>query len=337
MLKLYSTSTRVLTIYVLLAFFINLSRLDSANTSSRLHDLIPSDPGLSYTLGTSFPTSPPIHPTYVADHDVDDTVFVQQLNHALGYHGDRKLKPEHNRSSLGHLDHGVHPPEHLTSHAFSMMSTAVSIEMYSEFAAEKNYITKAEKLGWSWVPDHLVPSSLVPKTLFVDSHENFTAVPGASYRDPYGSGELINPNLPATHVTYKDAKSYCRFYGLRLPSEKEYDVILNSPHTTILPTLISGDFNVAVVDGEDFDGDLVPIHQSGTIESGFIGLVGNVWEITHSGHPDYRVVRGGSFMDSVVPEETKFTVTSSTRSWFDGSALNVGFRCAKGKVGRDEL
>ncbi|GMI03866.1 hypothetical protein TrVE_jg2535 [Triparma verrucosa] len=296
--------------------------------------MIYSPPNLEYTLGTSFPTAPPIHPTHVRESDVDATTYTHQMNHELGFHGGEKLKPLHDRTSLGHLDHGVHPPQHLKSHAFSLMSTVVTIGMYSSFAAAKNYETKAEKLGWSWVPDHLIPGHLDGESLFVDKHENFSAVPHASYHDPYGNGEPVNLDLPATHLTYKDAKEYCKFYGMRLPSEKEYDIILNSPHTTTLPTLLSGNFNVAC---SDCANDLVPAHQSGTVEMGFVGLVGNVWEMTTSGPKDFRVVRGGSFMDSVVPEETKYTVTSSTRSWFDGGALNVGFRCAKGVVGRDEL
>lgn len=50
-------------------------------------------------------------------------------------------------------------------------------------------------------------------------------VPGADWRHPQGPDSAIEDLLdhPVVQVSAKDAAAFCRWYGLRLPSDEEWE------------------------------------------------------------------------------------------------------------------
>lgn len=132
----------------------------------------------------------------------------------------------------------------------------VSFEEYEVFVSETNYVTDAERYGWS----------VVQIDVF-----NFKKVDGATWRKPDGINTPVSKNLPVTQVSYNDAFAYCAWAGKRLPTYKEYWDFVKS------------DKRVVVAD------NLLPIS-----EVGMVNVLGNVWDITAT--EDGKPVRlaGGS-------------------------------------------
>ena len=114
---------------------------------------------------------------------------------------------------------------------------------------------------------------------------------------------------PAVHISYKDAAEYCHWIGRRLPTEKEWEYAARG-----------GVANLTYSWGNKFqpkhmniwEGEF-PVHN--TLDDGCLGvcptltfppndfgvynMLGNVWEWVAGGTPDKRVLRGGSFIDSL--------------------------------------
>ena len=83
----------------------------------------------------------------------------------------------------------------------------VSYNEFKAFVQQTNYITDAEKYGWSFVQ--------------LDVY-NFIEVSNATWVKPNGKDTIINDNLPVTQVSYNDALAYCSWKGVQLPTYQEY-------------------------------------------------------------------------------------------------------------------
>lgn len=133
---------------------------------------------------------------------------------------------------------------------------AVTVEDFSEFVHATNYITDAEKFGWS----------VVQQTV-----RDFKIVTDATWRYPDGQYPS-KPNDPVTQVSYNDAIAYCKWSGTRLPTYSEYWKIASKDHRRI---------NV-------FYDSILP--------SKTVNLVGNVWEITEPKNQNEIRLAGGSYL-----------------------------------------
>jgi hypothetical protein len=118
----------------------------------------------------------------------------------------------------------------------------ISVADFEKFVTETNYITDAERYGWS--------------ILQLDVY-NFEKVDSANWRIPDGKNLVTDKRLPVTQVSYNDAKAYANWIGGRLPTYEEYwDLTKNDIRTIV----------------SDNQSPISPVDS--------VNIIGNVWEIT---------------------------------------------------------
>ena len=136
----------------------------------------------------------------------------------------------------------------------------VSYSQFELFVNETEYITDAEKYGWSIVQ--------------IDVY-NFKKTENANWRTPDGINKVSSRELPVTQVSYNDALAYCKWAKKRLPSYNEYWKI------------VKNDDRIIVSDNK------FPISEIGSVN-----IVGNVWDFTKNENNDLVRLAGGSLFCS---------------------------------------
>ncbi|MFT4533846.1 MAG: hypothetical protein ACJA1A_002102 [Saprospiraceae bacterium] len=132
----------------------------------------------------------------------------------------------------------------------------VSVQDFSEFVKETNYITDAEQYGWS----------IVQKNVF-----EYEVVSDINWTNAYDAS-TVSDDLPVVQVSYNDAKAYADWNQSEIPDYKKYwelapkaNGLINKNSATILP-----------------------ISQC--------QVIGNVWEITAPDLDGKIRLAGGSFL-----------------------------------------
>ncbi len=164
-------------------------------------------------------------------------------------------------------------------------------------------------------------------------------------KPPYWTDEMFNkPKQPVVGVTWNEAKKYCDWAGLRLPTEAEWEWAARAGSRS---AFINGDYESDLDKVAWFGGNangLQPVGTKAANKFGLYDIIGNVWEwMEDDYHPDYkgapsdgsawvdspralrRVIRGGSFNYS----------SDNCRSAYRGvwetgvRDFSMGFRAAK--------
>ena len=136
----------------------------------------------------------------------------------------------------------------------------VSYSEFEQFVNETEYITDAERFGWSIVQ--------------IDVY-NFRTVDNANWKKPNGIDAISSSNLPVTQVSYNDAVAYCKWAKKRLPTYDEYWEI------------VKNDNRIVVSENK------LPIS-----EIDKVNIVGNVWDITEIEKNESVRLAGGSLFCS---------------------------------------
>lgn len=222
--------------------------------------------------------------------------------------------------------------------AFLLDRTPVTVGQFRAFVAATGYETDAERLGGGGVLDK--------------ASGGWTLKPDADWRRPFGaSAPPAADDQPVTQVSWRDAQAFCAAYGLRLPTEFEWERAARlgqTPDGHVFragdPMSLQGRWRANVWQGlfplvdEGADGyrGPSPVGAFGAAPSGLTDMAGNVWEWTASWYVPYgadaargieRVQRGGSFLCD--PSFCQgFRVTARGHATPDTSLIHVGFRCA---------
>lgn len=236
---------------------------------------------------------------------------------------------------------GERPSFQYTSRAFLMDRTPVTVAQFSAFIKDTGYQTDAERYGSGGVLD--------------EKQGAWVAARGATWRRPLGlRGPLAQANHPVTQVSWYDANAFCSAYGLRLPTEFEWERAARMGQTPDGHVFKSGDpielshryllnaweGTFPLLDtGADGYRTTSPVGAFGTAPSGLTDMAGNVWEWTSSWYLPYgapqrepadgrgeRVSRGGSFLCS--PQFCQgYRASARNHTTPDTSLENIGFRC----------
>jgi hypothetical protein len=137
---------------------------------------------------------------------------------------------------------------------------SVTVEEFREFVEDSDYVTDAEKYGWS----------IVQKDVY-----NYEIVYGADWRTPDGINNSID-NLPVTQVSYNDALEYSKWAGVRLPTYDQYWEIVDRDNRLIVSDNL---YPISPVDD--------------------VNIIGNVWDITEPESSKQIRLAGGSLFCSI--------------------------------------
>jgi formylglycine-generating enzyme required for sulfatase activity len=252
------------------------------------------------------------------------------------------------------------PVRELELSPFSVDPCAVSNRRFAQFADATGHVTDAERYGWSFVFGGLLPDEF-PDTRGVVQAPWWRQVYGAWWRRPEGPHSSIEDRLdhPVVHVSWRDAEAFCRWSGVRLPTEVEWEYAARGglvqkrfPWGDELEP--GGEHRMNVWQGT--------FPSENTLEDGFLGTCpvdtfpangfglhntsGNVWEwcqdrfeadrgpVSQPANPEAsagveaRVTRGGSYLchHSYC---NRYRVAARSSNTANTSTGNTGFRCAR--------
>ena len=244
---------------------------------------------------------------------------------------------------------------------FRISPTAISNLEFARFIAATGYRTVAEVEGWSFV-FHIFLANLEDWPQHPPGLRWWRKVDGATWRYPEGPGSSIvgRDTHPAVHVTWYDAKAYCKWAGLRLPAEVEWERAARGglakmkfpwgnalhPDGGFAMNTWQGDFPDTNT-GEDGFVGTAPVDAFRPNEFGLYNTTGNVWEWVEdrfgnlaqnaanlheasqgAAPSNERVQRGGSYLCHQSYCD-RYHAHSRTRNEADSSTGNSSFRVAE--------
>lgn len=235
---------------------------------------------------------------------------------------------------------GEGPVRPATVAPFALAAHPVTNAEFAAFVDDTGYGTTAEREGWSFVFASLLPPDS-PPTRAVAEAPWWRQVHGARWDRPEGAASSVADRMdhPVVHVSWIDARAYCRWAGARLPGEAEWEYAARG-----------GLEQKRFPWGDEFDPARMNVFEGAFPRSagrtgttpvgsyppngfGLHDMTGNVWEWTADrfgpDRPGHRALRGGSYLchESYC---WRYRCAARLASTPDSSSGNTGFRVAAG-------
>ncbi|HEX7056849.1 MAG TPA: formylglycine-generating enzyme family protein [Bacilli bacterium] len=256
---------------------------------------------------------------------------------------------------------GEGPVRMVTLDSFRISPYAVTNREFQAFVEDTGYVTEAEQFGWSFVFHLLVSEKIKSEVKRVPQQTPWWyVVDGAYWAKPEGPDSTIADRMdhPVVHVSWNDALAFCKWAGMRLPTEAEWEYAARgglkqqtfpwgnelTPNGEHRCNVWQGDFPRENTREDGYLGT-APVNAFEPNGFGLYNVAGNVWEwcsdwfspryhqATASRNPHFaketgrRSMRGGSYLchSSYC---NRYRVAARTSNTPDSSAGNLGFRVA---------
>ena len=263
---------------------------------------------------------------------------------------------------VGYPADGEGPARRVVVRPFWLDVCAVTNAQFLRFVKASDYVTEAERYGWSFV-FHSFVSPQISKSVVKAPLDTpwWSVVERADWRRPEGpdSNNRRRMEHPVVHVSWNDAAAYCEWAGKRLPSEAEWEFaaqggLLQKTYPWGNELAPQGEHRCNIWQGafpdhnsrEDGYIGTCPVRTFPPNDHGLYNMVGNVWEWCSdwfsSSYPaaavhdnpqgpragSRRSMRGGSYLchQSYC---NRYRVAARGSNTPDSSTGNLGFRCAR--------
>jgi formylglycine-generating enzyme required for sulfatase activity len=261
----------------------------------------------------------------------------------------------------GYAADGEHHVHDVELSPFEIGVTAVTIAEFGRFVEATGYVTEAERFGWSFVFEGLLPPEVARRAQRVPGAPWWCQVFGATWWAPEGPESSIakRHDHPATHVSWNDAMAYCAWSGTRLPTEAEWEFAARgglvdarfpwgddlTPGGKHRMNVWQGTFPTKNTRADGHIGT-APVRSYVPNGYGLYGMTGNVWEWcadwfaveAYASHaaidpagPEAgaaKVMRGGSYLCHA-SYCNRYRVDARSSNTPDSSTGNLGFRVAR--------
>jgi len=271
----------------------------------------------------------------------------------------------------GYPADGEGPVHEVTLRPYRIDLHAVTNDDFAAFVDATGHVTTGETFGWSFVFGGLLPDDF-PDTRGVQAAPWWRQLFGADWRHPDGPQSDLDGRgrHPVVQVSWEDAQAYCRWRGVRLPSEAEWEHAARGglvqqrfawgdelePGGEHRMNVWQGDFPAENTRADGWYGT-APVDAFPPNGFGLHNVSGNVWEwcadwfapeyyassaSTDPTGPDagtHRVMRGGSYLCHA-SYCNRYRVGARSANTPDSSTGNLGFRCvadAQPEAGSDAV